>query len=205
MRFYELMYSDFDKEGGYVATPKGTVHGLINDAEPPRNDYKDIYYSLVHGVYRDFMGVTSGGNIVSEELKNVIEQFIPSDYPIEFLPITIHSDLYGDRVYYFLHFTKIFDVINLEDCDCGGREKTMDNIIKTCLDAEKVEGLPIFNSRPYIGDVIISDDLKKAIKRRKLDKGASLLELRVSSSDRIIPLESDHPSLWNKIKRALDR
>lgn len=63
-----------------------------------------------------------------------------------------------------MHFKKIFDVID--------RKKTIyvegtDSILKLRLDYDKVKSLNIFNSQPVINDIIVSEQVKKSIKKKQ--------------------------------------
>lgn len=113
--------------------------------------------------------------MVSEELKNLLESFIqPDNDDIEFLPIKARSKEYGNRIYYILHFKKIFDVID--------KENTVyvpgtDSIIKVRVDYNKVKKLKIFNSQPVINDIIVSKEVYKAIKKNKLDLGLEFMPI----------------------------
>lgn len=85
----------------------------------------------------------------------------------------IHSKEYGDRQYYIVHFTKIYDVIDKEHTVYGPG----DSIIKVCLDYNKVKNLHVFNSQPIISDINISAKVYKEIKKRKLGFGTSFIRI----------------------------
>lgn len=73
-----------------------------------------------------------------------------------------------------MHFKKIYDVIDKINTIYV---KGTDSIIKLRLDYEKVKDLNIFNSQPYINDVIVSETLYKAIKKQKLDFGLEFMPI----------------------------
>ena len=78
-----------------------------------------------------------------------------------------------------MHFTIIYDVID--------KQKTVyvegtDSIIKLRLDSNKVQGLKIFNSRPAVNDIIVSEDVYKAIKMKKLDLGLDFMQIYCGDS-----------------------
>lgn len=88
-----------------------------------------------------------GANMVSEELKNVLESFIqPDNDDVEFLPVK-ENTVYVPGT---------------------------DSIIKVRVDYNKVKELKIFNSQPVINDIIVSKEVYKAIKKDKLDSGLNL-------------------------------
>ena len=115
--------------------------------------------------------------MISQEMKDLFVSFAGDNPDIEYLPIPVISEKYGNKTYYILHFKKIYDVMD--------REHTIfvegtDAIIKVALDAEKVKDLKIFNSQPAIRDVIVSEDVRRAIKKNRLDEGLDFLPIYCS-------------------------
>lgn len=106
--------------------------------------------------------------MVSEELKELLESFVQDDPNIEFLPVKAISAEYGDRIYYILHFRKIYDVIDKKNTIYV---EGTDSIIKLRVDYEKTKNLKIFNSQPAINDIIVSADIRRAIRKNKLNLG----------------------------------
>ena len=43
------------------------------------------------------------------------------------------------------------------------------------LDYNKVKDLKVFNSQPAINDIIVSDEVRKSIKKNKLDLGLDFM------------------------------
>ena len=122
-------------------------------------------YPPEYAEYRPFHLCIGGANLVNQEMKELFETFIKNNDDIEFLPVKTVSEIYGDRIYYIMHFKKIFDVID--------RKKTIyvegtDSILKLRLDYDKVKSLNIFNSQPVINDIIVSEQVKKASKKTNL-------------------------------------
>lgn len=169
MKYFKVMANAYNEPGGMVYAPQGVIYPLVRDAEEVTG-YENLYYELRDGEYTHFLTINKGANIVSEDLKNTILEFIPDNYPLEFLPIIVHSKIYGEQKYFILHFREIFDVTNKENT-VYSIEGDDSSVIKLYLDANKVNGLNIFNSQSTISDIIISDTLKKVIKKRKYDKG----------------------------------
>ena len=166
-KFFRLVLSAYDNVSGLLYAPKDRVFPIAIDAKPVEN-WENLEVTLKDGVYSDFTGCVGGANLVSVEFKEVVEKFIPNDYPLEFLPIMAKSEKYGDRPYYIMHFTKIFDVIDkkhtvyVDGTDC---------VIKVCLDYQKCKDLHIFNTQPSINDVIVSGELRRMLRKYKLDLG----------------------------------
>ena len=69
-------------------------------------------------------------------------------------------------------FKKIFDVIDTENTIYV---EGTDSVIKLKLDYNKVKELKVFNSQPAINDIIVSDDIRKSIKKNKLDLGLDFM------------------------------
>jgi hypothetical protein len=50
-----------------------------------------------------------------------------------------------------------------------------DSVIKLKLDYNKVKDLKVFNSQPAINDIIVSDEVRKSIRKNKLDLGLEFM------------------------------
>ncbi len=165
--FFYLLPNGYDKYSGLLYAPEGRKNPIASDGKPVEN-WQTLELTLRDGFYCDFSRCVSGANIVSEEFKEVIEKFIPKDYPLEFLPVKAKSEKYGDRRFYIMHFTKIFDVIDkghtvyLEGTDV---------IVKECLDFQKCKDLHIFNVKPATNGVVVSGEVRRELRKAKLDLG----------------------------------
>ena len=159
-KYYRIIMNAYERRIGTLYAPKGTDTRLISDAKPIP-DWQDL-----------------GGNLVNEELKSIIEEFIIPDYPIEFLPVKAISEEYGEKQYYIMHFKIIFDVLDLDNSVYHYYEDGGKSIVKPCLDLMKVNDLDIFNSLPAINDIIVSDRLRKVIIKRNLNFGFVFSELK---------------------------
>ena len=178
MRYYRFIVKGNDKVGGVLYSPKNWPYPIARDAEEVRN-WQSLVVELKHGVYRPFHACTGGANLVSQELKDLLSQFCKDDTNLEFIPVKATSKEYGDKIYYIMHFKIIYDVID--------KQKTIyvegtDSIIKLRLDSNKVQGLKIFNSRPAVNDIIVSEDVYKAIKMKKLDLGLDFMQIYCGNS-----------------------
>lgn len=172
--YYRLNIDGYFKPGGVLYAPKGTDTLLIQDAKEIF-EWDKLIFSLVNGIYMPYHAANIGCNLIDYELKKIIKKYIPENYPIEFLPVKVQSNEYGEREYYIIHFKIIFDVIDpINSLYVEGNK----NIIKPCLDFNKVKYLDIFNSRPAINDIIISERLKKEIIKHKLNIGMEFSQLR---------------------------
>lgn len=116
-----------------------------------------------------------GANMVNQDLKELLQSFISNDDDVEFLPVKAISELYGNQIYYIMHFKKIFDVIDTKNTIYV--KGTTDSILKLKLDYNKVKNLNIFNSQPVINDVVISNEVRKSIKKNKLDFGLEFMPI----------------------------
>ena len=126
-------------------------------------------------MYAPFMNSNVNPYFANEELKQLIEQNLPADYPLEFLPVKTMSEEYGENLYYIIHFTKIFDVIDEKH---SKYVPGTDSIAVPCIDYNKAKDLDFFNSTARRGSFIVSDKIKKLMKKRKLDTGIEFWEWR---------------------------
>lgn len=175
MKYYRIILDGNDKIGGLIYAPKEVKSGFITDANEINESVFDMIFTLQDGNYTHFIGSDIGTNFISAELKQLIEDYIPIDYPLEFIPIQIYSDTYGNKEYFILHFKIIFDVLDVENTIYIPGTSS---VIKACLSQTKVENLHIFNSRPVINDVIISEKLRKDMKKFKMNIGIELTQVR---------------------------
>ncbi|WP_418834074.1 imm11 family protein [Phocaeicola sp.] len=164
IKYYKIIVKGNDKIGGVLYAPDNWPYPIAKDGEEVKN-WNTLIVKLRDGEYRPFHLCIGGANLVNQEMKELFETFIKNNDDIEFLPVKTVSEIYGDRIYYIMHFKKIFDVID--------RKKTIyvegtDSILKLRLDYDKVKSLNIFNSQPVINDIIVSEQVKKSIKKTNL-------------------------------------
>lgn len=165
--YYKLMPNGYEKEAGLIYSPDKDKCPVVCDAEEVKlND--DFVYELQNGKYSPFDRGPKAVRLVNEELKELLEINAEKEYT-EFIPVMVRSKDYGDRQYYILHFKKIYDVIDEENTVYSNSG----DIINLRVDYAKVKDLHVFNSRPYINDLIVSTKVYKEIKKRKLSFGTS--------------------------------
>ena len=159
VEFYDIIVKGNHK-GGVLYAPVDWPYPIATDGEEVEN-WENLVLRLVDGPYRSYFLCVGGANVISKAFMEVILSFVGNDNDyLEFLPVKIVSDKYGEDIYYILHFKKIFDVIDKENTIYV---PNTDAILKLKLDRDKVKGFSIFNSQPFINDVIVSDALRKAI------------------------------------------
>lgn len=162
--FYEIVVKGNHK-GGVLYAPHDWPYPIASDGKKVKN-WQRLVLELKDGPYRSFFSCVGEANVVSKAFMDVILSFVGSDNDyLEFLPVRIVSDKYGDAIYYILHFKKIFDVI---DKDSTTYVPHTDAIMKMKLDQDKVKGLSIFNSLPVVNDIFVSDALRSAIIKNNL-------------------------------------
>lgn len=166
-RYYNIIIDGYDKGGLMYAPSDWPFHPIILDGEDIMSS-QQLVLELRDGPYRHFNSCVGGGNIVSKDFMDTILPFITPETCLEFLPVKVVSQEYGDKEYYIMHFTKIHDVINK---DATLYVPGTDSIVKLRLDNEKVKELDVFNSQPYVNDVIVSKRVCNAIKKNHLDVG----------------------------------
>ncbi|MBQ6750130.1 MAG: hypothetical protein IJR02_05085 [Bacteroidaceae bacterium] len=145
----------FGKEAVPVTIPEGLFFSIESDKKFAPFEYTDTRASLVN-----------------EELKQLIKDYIPSDFPLKFIPMKIRSDAGEERQYYLLHFTKIFDVIDVEHSKCIAPG----DITVPTICYEKAKDLDFFNSIARYDGFIVSDRLMKEMKKRHLNGGLQFWE-----------------------------
>lgn len=79
-----------------------------------------------------------------------------------------------------MHFKKICDVIDTKNTTYV---EGTDTILKLKLDYSKVRHLNVFNSQPAINDVIVSDEVRKSIKKNRLDLGLDFMPVYCSEHE----------------------
>jgi len=163
-QFYRFLLKDI-KGQGVLFAPKGTDTRFGTEVLPVEN-WQNIEFELKGGNYLPFMNSNTNANFANEDLKNLIQEIVPSDYPLEFYPIRVKSDEYGNKIYYLIHFKIIFDVI-----DKKNSVWVVNSIAKPCIDYEKAKDLDFFNASNAINEIMVSDTMKKLMRQRKLDAG----------------------------------
>lgn len=176
MKYYRILTKGNYKKTGVLYAPESWPYPIAIDGADVEN-WQSLVIELREGYYQHFDLCVGGANLLSQEMKDLFASFAGDNPDIEYLPLPVKSKKYGDKTYYILHFKKIYDVMD--------REHTVfvegtDAVIKVALDAEKVKDLKIFNSQPSISDVIISEDVRRAIRKNKLDEGLDFLPIYCS-------------------------
>jgi hypothetical protein len=176
-KYFKWISDGYYKSGGVLYAPKEVASQIAKDGEEVK--YNNLEFTLNDGIYMPYHSAVGGANLVDEELKKIIEKYVPKDYPIEFLPVKAKSEKYGEKQYYIMHFKKIFDVLDRDNCVYNTfLPKEDSSIIIPCLNSNKLAGLHIFNTRKNINDIIISDELRKKIKKSKLDIGIEFYRIK---------------------------
>ena len=170
IKYYDIIVRG-NARGGVLYAPQSWPRPIAIDGEDVKN-WQSLVVELKYGPYRNFNMCVGNANIVSESFKAVIDEVAGNNPDLEFLPIRATSIEYGDRDYYIMHFKKVFDVLDKKNTVYA---PNTNSVIKPWVDFEKVGTLKIFNSQPYINDVIVSDDLRRAIKRKHLDDGIEFM------------------------------
>jgi hypothetical protein len=169
-QFYRFLLKD-NKNQGVLFAPKGTDTRFGVEILPVEN-WENIVFTLKGGIYLPFMNSNTTANFANEDLKNLILEIIPSDYPMEFYPIRVKSEEYGDKLYYLIHFKIIFDVIDKENSVW-----VVNSIAKPWIDYDKAKDLDFFNSKARINGIMVSDRMKKLMQERKLDIGIEFMKV----------------------------
>lgn len=179
-KFYFLIPKS-EKDNGILYAPKGTDH-YFGEPAVPVTDYENMVFQLKDGVYAPYMSSNICANFFNEELKDLVQSFLPEDNTaVEFLPVKVESEVYGNRIYYLVHFNIIYDVVDLmmsKRISIPGRAPSYSDITVPVLIYEKIKDLHIFNTKAYPYRFFLSGELCKAIKERGLATGMLLMERR---------------------------
>lgn len=178
--YYKFIPNGYVKEAGLIFTPDWDKCPEIWDGEEVKLP-NDFIYELQNGKYPPYNRGPHGVNLVNEELKELLETYAEKEY-VEFIPVMVKSKEYGDRLYYIVHFKKIYDVIDEENTVYG----PTGSVIKLRVDYVKVKNLHVFNSQPIISDLIISTKVYKEIKKRKLNFGTYFGKIYCLNKDKYV-------------------
>ena len=179
IKYYKFIVKGNDKVGGVLYAPENWPYPIARDGEEVKN-WQSLTVKLKDGKYRPFHLCFGGANMVNKELRDLLLTFIGNDDDIEFLPVRATSEAYGCKTYYIMHFKKICDVIDTKNTIYV---EGTDTILKLILDYNKVKHLNVFNSQPAINDVIVSDEVRKSIKKNRLDLGLDFMPVYCSEHE----------------------
>lgn len=137
-------------------------------------DWKENYvlYLKNNDEFHHFLTTNQTFQIASEEFKECLEEFVTEETGLKFLPVKLVSKIYGERKYYILHFEKKHDVIDKKHTfSVGGTP------IYACISLKKVGTLQVFMIKqdPYF--IYVTNEVRKALKKRNLDKGIEFVGL----------------------------
>ena len=76
--------------------------------------FRSLRLELKDGIYCPFHSCVGCANVIDENMKNLMEKYINDETQVEFLPVKAHSEEYGEKQYFILHFLKVHDVIDTE-------------------------------------------------------------------------------------------
>jgi len=169
-KFYRFLLNE---KGGVLYAPKGTDTRFGAEVLPVEN-WQHIEFTLQDGEYLPFMNSNVMAIFVNEDLKKLIDEIVPEEYPLEFLPIKVKSEEYGDRTYYLIHFKIVFDVIDEVN---SVRIPSTKSIAIPYIDYNKAKDLDFFNHTARFNDIIVSDKMKKLMKQRNLDTGIDFVKI----------------------------
>lgn len=172
-KFYSVAPKSCRKNGvGIAFSPENTDTCYGCEVEDVIG-LENVVFELRDGIYTPYLWTDVRVQLINKDFKNCIEQYLPKDYPLEFLPIHVTSKEYGDKLYFFPHFKIIFDVIDVEHSKIIPETGS---ITVPCIDYEKAKDLDFFNSSAYMDTFIVSDKIKREMKKNGWDYGLQLWE-----------------------------
>lgn len=175
-QFYRFILKDI-KGQGVLFAPQGTDPRFGIEILPVMN-FENMVFALKGGIYLPFMNSNTTAIFANEELKNLIQETVTVDFPLEFYPIQAKSEEYGDKTYYLIHFKTISDII-----DEKNSVWVANSIAKPCIDYDKAKDLDFFNSKARINGIMVSDKMKKLMQKKKLDIGIEFLKVPVVNNN----------------------
>ena len=100
------MIQGYDDTCGVMYAPSDWPYPIAIDGEEVKN-WNSLRLELKDGMYCPFHCCVGCANVIDENMKNLMEKYINDETQVEFLPVKAHSDEYGEKQYFILHFLKI--------------------------------------------------------------------------------------------------
>jgi len=113
---------------------------------------------LQDGGFADYQA-SNIGTLCSLKLKTVIEQYKSSNDSVEWFDVDIHSEEYGARRYYFMHFPSVFDVLDEENTVFTGSKRP----VIPCFSYRLVKDHHIFAIPGSFTGFIVSNYMREKI------------------------------------------
>lgn len=170
------MIQGYDDEYGVMYAPSDWPYPIALDGEEVKN-WESLRLELKDGIYCPFHKCVGCANVIDEDMKTLMEQYVDDETMVEFLPVKAHSEKYGEKQYYILHFLEIHDVIDTEHT-VYSNNNDKNSIIKPTFSCENVGNLHLFNAQPLVNDIYVSEKLYKEIKKNNLTKGISFRPIK---------------------------
>lgn len=157
-------------KSGVLHEPEGWPFPIVRWAQKEFKDLKDIELELRDGEYPSIQRCGSVF-VVSEEIKNLLEEHTCDNDGIEFIPVKAKSEKYGISPYYVINFN------NTQEDVVSKPHSTyiLNSLTRFALDYDKVNNKKIFLAAGSY--LLLSEDIAKAMKKRKLTKGVELLPI----------------------------
>ena len=178
--YYQMMMRTYSKKVGMLYHPDDPKWNEIDISGEPMADIDGLVYELKDGPYADYMRGLGYASVVSERMKELLEKYGALEDGVEFYPVKNVSKEYGDRVAYILHFSKVQDgayrtlaeYIEIPPTPYDAPMDFTPYWMRRALDYRRVGGRSIITTeRHAMPQVIVSDELRKAINRAKMQDG----------------------------------
>lgn len=168
--YHAVIVNAYAKDCGTMMEPDGWEMPKSVEEAIERIDSGERW-TLVNGKYPDYdLGsLRFHGRLVSEGLKNILEQF-DSANKVSFIPIMATSEEYGERPYYIAIIKEEHGIIDLES------SKVLETgaVTVPVFYYEKVKDLNIFSTRPVAYyDIVVSSKVKTAMRKAGVTFGVS--------------------------------
>lgn len=171
--FYSASMGRTVRSGGILCLPDRFMPFVKQFGLQNVEKIDNLTLELADGEYRDFLPCDCFRLAVSLCMKELFERYGVDPEVLEFIPVPVISEEYGDRTYYLLHFK--------QECDVQSQKMTQrlakhgDYPWRLVLDYNKInKGWGVFNTRSYGMRIIITDEVRRAINREKMHRGIHL-------------------------------
>lgn len=179
-KFYILQQNSYFK-GVNCLFPTKKIKKFMYDGQEAEG-FENMTLTLPNdgkSIYLPMHGCPGACDLVSKEFKELVEQFIPEEYPVEFIPAKAVSEVYGERQYYFLHFLKYEDAIALNLSKVIYFDDGSYTVAVPVIDVSKVRNLHFFMLDAVCG-LTISGELRLALIKNGLKTSLMMNDKRLT-------------------------
>lgn len=184
-KYYKLFVDCYNKKSTCLF-PNPPIEGELCE------DGKNISAKYLEGIRIDFpsgddeanflpmhscLRINSG--IVSQQFRDVVEPYITDPTAVEFVPVKVVHEKYGERTYYIMHFLRFEDAIDEANSKIMTYPDGTRTIMVPSLKRSFIKTKHLF-CVDAVGSTIVSDTLKKALLKNGMKEGLSFSKSCIS-------------------------